>query len=79
MDSEEPMCILRNDVLLFVGNAHVRWTGARAESDGSARVQVKAGPRDSSVWYNIRLYGADESYGAAGEDTDVMCMMVLAE
>ena len=79
MDSEEPMCILGNDVLSFAGNVCIRRTSARAESDGSAKVQVEAGPHDFGVWCNIRLYGADKSCDAAGEDTDVMCMWVLAE
>ena len=34
---------------------------------------------DSGLWYNIRLYGADELCDTAGEDTDVMCMSVLTE
>ena len=57
----------------------MRQTGARTELNGSARVQTEVGPRDFGVWYNIRLYGADALCNAAGKDTDMMCMSVLAE
>ena len=57
----------------------MRQTGARTELNGSARVQTKVGPRDFGVLYNNRLYSAGALCNAVGKDTDMMCMLVLAE